>query len=66
MAPPPRNPNVLAYNAVRDAATTEEARRVYDGMKASACYRATLCVVDPDCPFYVDCLLAEGGTDGGT
>jgi hypothetical protein len=64
MAPQPRNPNVLAYRAVRDAQTTEEAKRVYDAMKAATCYQATLCVVDPACPFYVDCLLAEGGSDG--
>ena len=64
MAPQPRNPNVLAYQAVRDAADTEEARRVYAAMQAAACYKAITCVVDPDCPFYVDCLIAEGGSDG--
>lgn len=63
MAPPPRNPNVLAYKAVRDAETTEQAKQVYATMKASACYSTDLCVVDPDCPFYVGCLVAEGGTD---
>ena len=35
-------------------------------MKAAACYASTLCVIDPDCPFYVDCLVAEGCTDAGS
>lgn len=59
-----RNPHVLAYKATRDAETAEEARRVYAAMQASTCYSTSLCVVDPDCPFYVDCLLAEGASDG--
>lgn len=64
MEPRQRNPSVLAYRAVRDAQGTEEAKRVYDAMKAATCYKTSLCVVDPGCPFYVDCLLAEGGSDG--
>jgi hypothetical protein len=61
MEPKSRNPSVLAYQAVRDAQTTEEAKAVYDAMKASACYASSLCVTDPDCPFYAGCLTAEGG-----
>lgn len=64
MTPPPRNPSVLTYRAIRDAQTTEQARQVYDAAKASTCYRAIMCTVDPDCPFYADCLAAEGGTGG--
>lgn len=60
MEPRPRNPNVLAYQAVRDATSTEAAKAIYAAMQASTCYQAITCVVDPGCPFYVDCLLAEG------
>lgn len=59
-----RRPSVLAYKAVRDADTTDDAKRVYDAMKASACRAADLCALDEACPFYVGCLLAEN--DGAT
>jgi hypothetical protein len=59
-----RNPHILAYNAVRDADSTEVAKRVYDAMEASDCYRPGKCVVSETCPFYVDCSMAEGDGDG--
>lgn len=57
-----RRPSVLAYRAVRDADTTEDARQVYATVKASACYPADTCALDGACPFYVGCLLAEDGS----
>jgi hypothetical protein len=63
MTASPRRPSVLAYRAIRDARTTEEATQVYAAMKASACYPADLFALDDACPFYVGCLIDE---DGGT
>ena len=57
----PRRPSVLAYRAVRDADTTEAAKRVHDAMTASRCHAADACALDEACPFYVGCLVAEGG-----
>lgn len=59
-----RRPSVLAYRAVRDAETTEEARRVYDAVKGTRCHTGDSCDLDGDCPFYVDCLLSEGASGG--
>jgi hypothetical protein len=52
-----RRPSVLAYRAVRDADTTEDARQIYDAVKASACYTADACALDGACPFYVGCAV---------
>lgn len=60
----PRNPHVLAYRAVRDAEGTEEAKRVYAAMKSSPCYPKSACCLAAECPFYVDCLVAENPGDG--
>jgi len=59
----PRKPSVLAYKAVRGAETTEHAREVYTAMKASSCHTADLCRLANDCPFVVDCLIADGDAD---
>ena len=58
-----RRPSVLAYRAVRDADTTEDAQRVYAAMQASACHPADACALDGACPFYVGCALAESEAD---
>jgi hypothetical protein len=65
MAPRPRKPSVLAYNAVADADTTADAKRVYTAMKAARCHAADLCVMDEACPFLVDCMAVEGNSDDG-
>ena len=31
----------------------------YDHMKASPCYTADVCVMDPACPFIADCRRVE-------
>lgn len=55
----PRNPHVLAYRAVRDAEDTAEARRVYAAVQLSPCYPKSACCLAAECPFYVDCMMAE-------
>jgi len=60
-----RNPHILAYNAVRDADSTEVAKRVYDSLERSPCYTADTCCLNAECPFYVDCSVADGDGNAG-
>jgi hypothetical protein len=64
MVPRRRSPNVLAYQAVRDAGSAEDAKRIYQAVKVSPCYEGDACTLDERCPFYVDCMVAEGAGDG--
>lgn len=65
MTASPRHPSVLAYKAVRDAATTADARLVYDAMKASGCHTADTCTLSKTCPFQAGCLTAGSEDTAG-
>jgi hypothetical protein len=65
MALRPRKPSVLAYQAVRGADTTDDARTVYAAMKASPCHTADICVMAESCPFVIDCRFVEAVDDAG-
>ena len=36
---------------------------VYDAMRASECFTADVCVMDPACPFIADCRRVEDDDD---